>query len=158
MNTYKNRVSEFVKDYNTEDLCFYSYSFKTHTYEVQEFKDLKITVSNTLAKIIVNTLEHTSKYESGTKDSKLMETNAGRYRSALDIWRHIKKYNPKLTLNEVMKCIADNWEDMGLYSHFCCTVDRRVFRVADNDNWMVEILDEDETDEFGLEFSDWRNV
>ena len=144
---------------STEPLGFYNQKYNNskfcYDYKPVEVTDLSIKELG-LTKAIINTLDHTRDYASGINNH--IETGPLALRSALDIWRHIKKYNPEISIYEVMKCIADNHERMGLYSHFCCTIDRRVFVIADDDEYEEEINDDEEQDEFGLYFSDWSEL
>ncbi len=165
----RNKVDFYLKDYSLEPLEFYEYNYKDfkYTYTPANYIDLDVKKLG-LPTVIVKVLNYTQDLASGING--VIETESGRLRSSLDIWRHIKKYNPQTTIYEVMKCIADNWGEMNLYSHICCTIERRVFRIAedsfdeddddyyDDPEYSNEINDEMEGDEYGLTFSEWSNL
>jgi hypothetical protein len=163
--SYRKQVDNYLQELNTDPLGFYKQTWKPKTfvydYEPVEVSNLSIKELG-LQQVIVNTLNHNYHYASGINGS--IETGRVALRSATDIWRHIKKYNPEVTIYEVMKCIADNHEDMDLYSHFCCTIDRRVFRISDADDdgnyedYPREINDYSDDDEFGLTFDEWSEL
>lgn len=82
------------------------------------------------------------------------ETGAGRWRSVIDIWRHIVFFYPDVTIYQVMEAIyAYQYLFVG---HFCTAVQRRVFLLK-------EYSDDDELytydyDEFSLKFSQWEHI
>jgi hypothetical protein len=160
--SYRKQVDDYLKSDDvgsTEPLGFYKqiYNYNKLAYDNKpvEVSDLSIKELG-LKQVIINILNYTIDYSSGTNGN--IETCPNSLRSALDIWRHIKKYNSVVSIYQVMKCIANNAEEMNLYSHFCCTIERRVFRIADDDDYPQEINDDYDEDEFGLKFYEWSEL
>lgn len=163
--SYRQRVDNYISQFDTGSLAFYKQTWNPNKcdfeYEPVEVSDLSIKELG-LQQVIVNTLNHNCNYASGINGN--IETSQDALRSALDIWRHIKKYNSNVTIYEIMKCIADNYEYMNLYSHFCCTIERRVFRISDAgedgeyEDYPEEINDCCDSDEFDLFFHEWSEL
>ncbi len=95
---------------------------------------------------------------SSISDKYGMETSAGRRRSAIDIYRHLKPYRPKLTLFAVMQTLYQLDAVEGkLVSCYCNNVKRRVFILKEtfpHKESMHYFTD----DEFGLEFPQWEDI
>jgi hypothetical protein len=61
-------------------------------------------------------------------NKKVGETSSNRWRSSLDIWRHIKYYNDSYDIFDVMKALSNPNNFPFLSGHFCPDVKRRVFK------------------------------
>lgn len=156
---HRERVNSYLSVCNTEPLEFYRQDWIGQTYKYSKAGDddfieaLKISKEISLSDAILSLLSYTNAYASGINDN--IETTPGRLRSVIDIWRHLKKYNPDLTIFEVMDSIYK--DNSYLYSHYCGFIDRRVFCLADNDEYPEEINDWDD-DEFGFNFDYWSDI
>ena len=89
----------------------------------------------------------------------VFETRRDKWRSSLDIWRHVKLYKPKATIFDVMDSLFRQQERLtGLY---CITIKRRVFRAVSVDPFRAEIYefrDKNEVDEYNLKFISWKGI
>lgn len=153
-------VDNYLSCCKIEPLSFVNvtFDFLKHKYSYNdiEFYDLVIDENNKLQDVIKRVLDYTLDYASVVKGKgESFETYSGCLRSSIDIWRHIKKYNPNITIYEVMKCIHDYFDAMELYNHNCCTIERRVFRISDDNDYRPEMFDKNDADEFGLRFCEW---
>src|SRR5574339_488781 len=154
------QVNSYLSSVDTTPLDFYCFKLKSgkayeYEYTVKHVSDMSVKTLG-LERVILNTLEHTNNYASGVNGN--IETGCDCYRSSLDIWRHIKRYNPDVTIFDVMRCIGNHSYTMELYSHICSSIERRVFRIADGDDWENEINDSYDRDEYELTFDEWSEL
>jgi hypothetical protein len=107
---------------------------------------------------IMRCLQYNKEYESffSGKNNEWCETPSGANRSVIDIWRHIKHYNPDLTIFEVMDCLYDLvYEDNDINCFICGDIGRRVF-IIDEDVFYLN--DGDMYDVFHITFDEWKNI
>ena len=137
----EEKVLDYIKNYNNDPLIFST--------EVELTQDLNSE------NLILECLKLT--YNHGSLNNKnVRETSSARYRSSLDIWRHVKYYQPEITIFEVMRTLYKNREV--LIGQYCNFVHRRVFMYKINNNWYSMLSDKYEQDEYGLTFYKWRNI
>jgi len=142
----KEAVIQYIKNYSNSPLVFHEVNHP----EI-EFKP---DISNlTLNELVLFVLENTSKYYS--KNKYMTETGRGRLRSSLDIWRHVKYFRPNISIFDVMNSLYEIKHE--LISHYCVTVNRRVFGLRKFYSRVYSLL-ENEKDEYGMVFIDWENI
>lgn len=108
------------------------------------------------------------------EETNEVECDPDRYRSSLDIWRHVKHFLPNATIFDVMHSLWDNKDSY--IGQYCCDIYRRVFKhkgnwsdelyYVDPDDYYTDDGDFDECslecegdyDEYGFLFPDWNNV
>ncbi len=111
--------------------------------------DIKNAERRSLIGLIIEILSYNEDYYSSGKGTKRKEYYD--YRTSLDIWRHVIYYRPEVTIFEVMKCIANNKEKF--VGHICHEIDCRVFSNSIGES---EPDDQDDFDEYGLMFKEWK--
>lgn len=97
------------------------------------------------------------------------DTSSVRWRSSLDIWRHVIYYFPNITIFSVMKSLYNIREECG--GQYCTTVHRRTFKLKVEPSekyWSNQVVPThgnpprylygDEIDEYGLIWFDWENI
>lgn len=85
---------------------------------------------------------------------KITETHPDKWRSVLDIWRHVIFFNPKIDIFSVMRSLYR--QQSKLVGHYCGNIHRRVFKLEKNASDCL--LFTQDRDEFGLHFDDWKNI
>jgi len=80
--------------------------------------------------------------------------SSDRYRSASDIWRHVRGFLPSATLADVMASMYKQRELLG--GQYCCDVERRVFKLRDGNS--ISLYGDDDKDEFGLYLEEWEEI
>ncbi|HBY20782.1 MAG TPA: hypothetical protein DEG71_07210 [Clostridiales bacterium] len=108
----------------------------------------------TLKYLIIKILDLSEEYESCSIENEL-ETNSGKWRSVLDIWRHVIYYKPDINIFEVMRELFSIGNEY-LVGHYCENIKRRVFKLDKNTTGCA--LFTGKVDEFGLYFSDWETI
>lgn len=89
--------------------------------------------------------------------SKKPQCRAGARRSAFDIWRVAKTYNPNVDLFEVMRLMYSRSVSVHYYRSYCYVVRKRVFDYNPFGDSHYQ-QDDESLDEFGLTFSQWRTI
>lgn len=123
----------------------------------EELKEIYIPVDTekeNFDNIVLGCLNLTSKYASISSDNKLT-THRHRWRSSLDIWRHVKYFVPECTIYDVMRSLYKN-KDL-LVGHYCDEIERRVFILKENSP-DCELMCLYMCDEFNLIFDDWKDI
>jgi len=123
---------------------------------IEEEKTVKDKSLDNLIKII---LGNSRNCVSKNALTKVFETYPDRYRSSLDIWRHLNFYKPdQYTIFDVMDCLFRIQEE--LYGQFCGAVLRRVFKLKIHPTTSAHyVRDEINTkDEYDLTFDQWKNI
>lgn len=82
------------------------------------------------------------------------ETGKGRYRSVLDIWRHLKYYRD-VSIFEVMNALYNM--STSIRGWRCSTIRRRVFWIEEYGN-AKGFNHYEEIDELGLTLYEWENI
>lgn len=107
---------------------------------------------NTMIKfVLIMTEQRRSLFHGGKRSGETQHT-FGANRSAMDIWRHIKYYQPKVDLFSVMRAIYVY--DGDYTRQYCGTIHKRVF----TNNISVRVFNDHSTDEFGLVWYQWRRI
>jgi hypothetical protein len=152
---YRSQIENYLKSVavkSVDDLYFCEDYYDEGIIDCS--KQLKITGAISLTTAIYNCLELATKYYSYSKPFDV-ETEMGAARSSLDIWRHIKTYNPDITISDVINTMY-KMENL-LVGHYCDGIRRRVFKLQENElGW--DFLMKDEKDEYNLIWKDWENV
>ena len=108
-----------------------------------------------LGELVYDVLDKTQHYHSSKVGDSLYETDPGRVRSSLDIWRHVKYLKPEITIYQVMNTLFANRKDY--VGQFCGGVKRRVFICKENKpGW--RLLGTDRYDEYDLVFKEWETI
>lgn len=89
-----------------------------------------------------------------------LETDSNCNRSVIDIWRHLKYYNPELTIFEVMSCLyeyimSEDEEEFRISTFICPNIGRRVF-ILDDTSYYVS--DTQFADALHIDFHEWNNI
>lgn len=79
------------------------------------------------------------------------QCNRNRWRSSLDIWRHIIYFKPEITILQVMNSLFNIGDTLS--GHFCDNIMRRVFRTKTYGRLSIS-----ERDEYKLYWKDWNNI
>jgi len=103
---------------------------------------------------IYTCLRYTLRYWSKNKETNKLETNNGRWRSSLDIWRHVKQYYPECTIFDVMRGLYRIESELG--GNYCKDIYRRTFKI--NPNRLFNMMDRPDRDEYGLLWQDWEHI
>jgi hypothetical protein len=132
------KIKNYLKKQRTDTLHFGN----------EEHQIIKIKYNKNLKHLIHMILELSDVYDSYNTDGDY-ETDRGRMRSSIDIWRHIKQVFPKINIFTVMETLYAMRND--LYYGYCSTVERTVFESG------CTHLDYDDffTREYSIRFSDW---
>jgi hypothetical protein len=147
---YRSQVNSWLRSRDTTPLHF---NFPEHYLKFQ-LKEKNLIDNTNITNLVLSVLICTDSYWSINKDN-IFETDEGRARSVLDIWRHVKHYRPKTSIFTVMHVLANNSGQ--LVGQYCFEVERRVFHHLEvRPNMTLE--DEDEDDEFDLLFYDWTDI
>lgn len=145
-------VNDYIDEYSEvrkAPLKFHKYNSK-----VLEIKQKDKKIIDNLDSLVIWILDTSNYCKSFNVMSGKTETYCGKWRSSFDIWRHCKYYNEDISLENVMASLF-RIQSL-LVGHYCCTVDRRVFKLKKNvdDYGLINY----ERDEFGLHFRDWKNI
>jgi hypothetical protein len=101
----------------------------------------------------------TNDYYSINSETNEIETNPRKWRSSLDIWRHVKYFKPEINLVEVMDSLYKN---RGNYvGQFCGNISKRVFKSAEIPECVINsygLLYQNRIDEYNLIFNQWRKI
>ena len=147
MNPEQENILEYVKHHRHTPLIF----MKTN-YTPANLEPILENLDN-LDDMVLNCINLARQFTSNNINSKKVETWAGRWRSVLDIWRHVIYFKSDVTIFQVMESIYRLRENFS--SHYCTTIRRRVFNVFSNNVWPI---DGDSYDEFNLPFRVWENI
>lgn len=149
----QDNVLNYIRNRNKSSLIFCdSYSPIKDKKDIADFKDLDDA--------IIKCLHLTFLYDSYREDENIFETSRSKWRSSLDIWRHVKHYLPDTNIFEVMESLFRQRKQLS--GHYCPNIHRRVFKLSkDYNNHGLMIYNYDGslvTDEYGLNFYDWENI
>jgi len=107
-----------------------------------------------LRELITEILDLSDEFPSYNVDNEI-ETDCGRWRSVLDIWRHVIYYKPDINIFEVMRELFSIGDEY-LVGHYCRDILKRVFKLRKNTNHCSLFIQD--RDEFGLCFSAWETI
>lgn len=152
---FRNMVIEYISDRTTTPLKFVDYVYQYQSPQLS-YKDDNVLIPNeeklSLDELVLKVLFFTHFYGSFGDN---FETTRDRYRSVLDIWRHVIYYRSDVSIFDVMHSLFNN--RTLLIGQYCGNVERRVFKLKEH----VEngsLLGVHAHDEFGLQFRDWENI
>ena len=146
MTTPEESVLDYIKIYNKGILYF-----REVENELLHIKDVDDLVDNCMT-----LLREKGSYRILESGTKYLETHPGKFRSSLDIWRHILAVRPEITIFEVMNSIY-NIRDR-LYGQYCSEVHRRVFKIHLVGYYDHGLESTNYRDEYNLLFKDWENI
>src|SRR3972149_8159500 len=144
---YQNFVNEYISNKNINPLQFKYWNLNNQLTEVVIENHEKLS----LDRLVLKCLDLTNLYHSYSEDN-VIETNMGKYRSVLDIWRHVKYFRPEVTIFEVMNSLYRNREKLA--GQYCINIRRRVFKLKKYNNILTILNSQNSFDEFGLKFKD----
>lgn len=127
-----------------------------------EFDPDKYSIEKMIERVLLLSRE----YSSYDRETKECETGEDRWRSVIDIWRHIIYYYPNIEIFDVMRGIYNIRYNLG--GQFCTTVLRRTFRFSlpgeecthsrfQKAREMTGYYGKP-TDEFDLVWDDWKDI
>jgi len=117
-------------------------------------EDKSENIPDDLDELIIFCLERMSYNSSKNYINNRIETDPNKWRSSIDIWRHVKFYKPEITIFDVMDSLYRQQDE--LVGHYCITVQRQVFklRMLNTRGGFYSDIDT----EFGFEFIDWGGI
>lgn len=159
MNIFRKLlVYRYLTGKDTSDLIFKYYnpykSFYDFPGEEKEIEKMMWIAENSsdYDAVVYSCLMLSIKCTSVNTKTQRMETGPDRFRSSLDIWRHAKHFNSKITIFDVMNSLYNLREN--LRSRYCFTVKRRVFHLATK--YIYSRNDYKAYDEYLLKFDHWK--
>jgi len=147
---YRQFVNEYISNKSIDPLQFKHFSSNSDLTKVV----VKYHEELSLDELVLKCLELTNFNWSFSEDNGI-ETCSRKWRSVLDIWRHVKYYRPEVTIFEVMNSLYRNKKE--LIGQYCDQVHRRVFKLKKFNNNLT-LNSQDNFDEFGLKFKDWESI
>ena len=147
----QQQVLDYINERNTTPLQFWKLN------EIKEEELTNIANSGNLDMLVFKCLECTNVYYSFNISTRNMETTSNRWRSSLDIWRHVKYFKSDVTIFQVMKSLWDIKEN--LVGHYCPDIQRRVFKDKISNPYGYYLACNDNIfDEYSLEWEDWEHI
>ena len=137
--TNQEKVLQYISDKKTNPLRF---NGSPHLRKIEDLDEL-----------VYKILKHTKHYRSINIASGLVETNPNRWRSSLDIWRHVIYYKPNYTIFDVMNSLYILGTNNKVFGQYCHLIYRRTFKTKGYvlaDQWKV--------DEYNLTFDEWKDI
>lgn len=111
-----------------------------------------------LSNIIMFVLKANKERETIDPRTGRVQCHINANRSAVDIWRLVKFYQPKTRIFDVMRELYKlTHEDSKLDMNFCEDIEKRVFD-HDVDESNGHEYGDDDSDEFGLDWYDWKTI
>lgn len=157
--TNRDKVLDYLNENETAPLYYDGYESPKN-----EFNPNKFTVKE----MVLRAMALCCDYDSYNSDTKEYETCEGKHRSAIDLWRHIKYYYPEIEIFDVIMAIKEICNvDFKARGQFCNDVKRRVFWLGNFNERTTDFNTPDQmrfytnsrtTDEFGLEWDDWKDI
>ena len=148
--TNQDLVNNYLENNNITPLFFSDYTGKEKKFSG---KQDSLPLSELIERILVNT----GKFYSCCND---VETTPNRWRSSVDIWRHVIYFQPDATIFEVMR-ILYSMQNI-LFTRYCPNVRRRVFKLRsslpENTHWLYGVNGVYFLDEYGLNFTSWKKI
>lgn len=153
----RNKVLNYLNSENVESiepLVFDGYESIGEEFTPREF----YTVDD-MVRLILTLMED---YTSVSFNDREFQTRQKRWRSCLDIWRHIKYYNSNIEIFDIMHSLYNIKKECG--GQYCTEIERRTFRIKGIEygsyswnNNQTDYISYD-GDEFGLLWEDWENI
>lgn len=137
----RNKVLNYINTHRNDVL---------HFYITPGIYMENLSIELPLIEIILKIL-YLSEYCWSENTDNAIETLPRKWRSSLDIWRHVKYFRPDVTIFEVMECL---WHHRDKFSgHYCNVICRRVFRLR-----CYGYLTKDQYDEYKICFKSWGSI
>lgn len=118
-------------------------------------KAIKKKEIDSTVKLVTCILQHKEHYYSKNILTKEVETELGKHRSSLDVWRHAIFYKPEITLMEVMNILFNMRGE--LRYQMCNMLKKRVFDLESERGGELH-HDSANKDEYGLSFGEWGKL
>lgn len=150
----QTRVSNYLTGKPKSPLMFAKSGINSEQFE--DTIDRLTNLANNLDALIIECLNASKYYHSINCDNKQLETPYDKYRSSLDIWRHVKFFCQEVTIFDVMDSLWRQREN--LYGQYCYVVRRRVFKTILNNNGWALVYDALANDEYKLRFAAWEGI
>lgn len=117
----RRKITEYVESQNHSPLYFRAFYGDKKLVDIEDYSD-----QDSLDDLVVKILKMSKTYCSVSKIN--FETTPGRYRSSLDIWRHVIAVRPDVDIFSVMESLLNvsQW----LTYRYCFVVRRTVFSFA----------------------------
>jgi hypothetical protein len=152
----RQKVLSYCAECDTYPLYFNGYVSSK-----DEFDPAKFSVEDMIRRVLILSRTYAS-YNSNTEE---FEASKDRWRSVLDIWRHIIYYYPTIEIFDVMRTMYEMQYYLG--GQFCLDIQRRTFKLQEAGDGshcmymppkaMSEYADRT-TDEFELVWNDWKDI
>lgn len=136
------QVFAYIRSKDSGDLSFFKDGGKGN-----------ITLTDNVDANIVQLLKLSRNHGSYLVGTLAQETSAGRYRSSIDIWRHYRFYDPNIKIADILNGLYRLYQKDQLYTHYCSTVQRRVFKNMIGGRVMS--ANQQYQDEYGLKLAQW---
>ncbi len=152
MSDLRERIDSYLSRHETSPL-----EFK----EIFSEREIKSDISDTqsLETLIERCLQLMEIACSYNTETGALETIDGKWRSSLDIWRHIKLFRPQVTIYQVMKTL---WIIKSkLVGHYCPDIRRRVFKLKETNltcGLVYGTMYKRQLDEYDVDFPDWDTL
>lgn len=145
---FRQRIKEYLKSTDTSPLIFSDYDSSNSSFDWK-----KASLEDAVRQVLELTMWNDSINSNGK-----CETSYGKFRSSIDIWRHIKFFRPRVSLISVMKAI---WKICPtLRGQYCVDVHRVVFKknsVGGYTDPDMQRLKPTQS-EFGILLRDWNKI
>jgi hypothetical protein len=143
-----NETLGFLFPNGVTSLYFYS-DFRGKKLEDNPFKNLNL--DNSILECL-NIMRYCESYD----ENAHYECREGANRSVIDVWRHLKYFNPDLTIFEVMNTVYKLiYYDNLINTFICGDIYRRVLIAGENEFYAH---DYDIYDVFHLFLDEWKNI
>jgi len=151
LKTKKKRVNDYLSDKDCTPLHFNLTATVTRQLVNDKIQE------GSLDKKIIAVLNLSKRFKSINENGRI-ETPADKWRSSLDIWRHILYGNPDVTIFDVMDSLYKQQDN--LLSLYCNRIKRRVFRTRFNEDFRLAygFMHKEAEDEYQLEFIHWKEI
>ena len=137
--TNQEKVLQYISDKKTNPLRF---NGSPHLRKIEDLDEL-----------VYKILKHTKHYRSINIASGLVETNPNRWRSSLDIWRHVIYYKPNYTIFDVMNSLYILGTNNKVFGQYCHFINRRTFKTKGS-----MVFNQEMRDEYNLTFYRWEDI
>lgn len=151
----RQKVLDYCSQHDTYPLYFYEYES-----DKEEFNPEKYSIDDMVRRVF----ELSKRYPSFNSNTGEYESSANRWRSVLDIWRHIIFFYPTVEIFDVMHSLYKLREECS--GQYCTDVNRRTFKSKGGSVLYANLQYAQQmrsycgrtTDEFDLVWEDWENI
>lgn len=149
----EEKVTQYFEENPTSTLDYYTDEYESDDcvpYEVAEpdIEEMKNGSIEDAVYIVLQLCINCTSFFNGNYDC-----HAEANRSSGDIWRHLKKYRPDVTIFEVMRALYELSANEIIGCDYCDGIRKRVFWGYGSSTYGFTIIDE-----YGLEFDEWTNI